>query len=471
MANLISAGRISVPEKGEVPRYKFYFDDYPVKEISNQWVDTMGSKGGKLYAVQTNPKVIERCLHMTTDPGDLVVDITCGSGTTPVVCEKWGRRWIAVDTARVPIALARQRLLTLSLPWYELKDTKMGPAGGFVYERKQKKGRDVGGIVPHVTLGSIANDLPPDTVKRVDRPEEMPKVTRVCGPFTVEGTIQSSVDMSDAASSSNQSPPASTPRDYLDRMISVLRNCKTIQLPGNVNLSLDNISPSENLDYIHAECIVKNDVEKRLAVVFGPEDSAVTSDMVFHASQEAMLQGFEQLLIFGFAIHATARAMCEKSKIRTTYVNVALDVLMGDLLKTTKSSQILSVTGLPDITLERLSGTGEALFRVSVKGLDVFNPEDETIDQIDAKNLPCWMLDTNYNERCFYATQVFFPKTGKWDDLRKSLGGWFDESAWVHLAGTTSAPFALGDKKKIAVRVVDSRGNENIAVRSESEAE
>ena len=98
---------------------------------------------------------------MTTDPGDLVLDPTCGSGTTAYVAEQWGRRWITIDTSRVPLALARQRLLTATFPYYQLKEETRGPAGGFVYIRKQNsKGEEVGGIVPHVTLKSIANDEP-----------------------------------------------------------------------------------------------------------------------------------------------------------------------------------------------------------------------------------------------------------------------------------------------------------------------
>ena len=131
-----------------------------------------GFSDRKLYVVQTTPNVIQRCLLMTTDPGDLVLDPTCGSGTTAYVAEQWGRRWITADVSRVPLALARQRLLTATFDWYELKDDARGPAGGFVYKRKQnKKGEEVGGIVPHVTLKSIANNQPPAEEVLVDRPE------------------------------------------------------------------------------------------------------------------------------------------------------------------------------------------------------------------------------------------------------------------------------------------------------------
>ena len=107
--------------------------------LDNIWKDTAISGFGPEigYVVETSTKVVERCILMTTDPGDLVLDPTCGSGTTAYVAEQWGRRWITIDTSRVPLALARQRLLTATFPYYELKDSKLGPAGGFVYKRKK----------------------------------------------------------------------------------------------------------------------------------------------------------------------------------------------------------------------------------------------------------------------------------------------------------------------------------------------
>ena len=127
---------------------------------------------------------------MTTDPGDLVIDPTCGSGTTAYVAEQWGRRWITIDASRVPLALTRQRLLTATFPYYDLQSPERGPAGGFVYKRKQnRKGEEIGGIVPHLTLRSIATDEPPEEEVLVDRPEVSTKITRVTGPFWVEATI------------------------------------------------------------------------------------------------------------------------------------------------------------------------------------------------------------------------------------------------------------------------------------------
>src|SRR3990172_862990 len=119
--------------------YKLFVDEAPGDPIDALWTDTAmaGLSGEKFYVVQTNTKVIERCLLMTTDPGDLVLDPTFRSGTTAYVGEQWGRRWITIDTSRVPLALARQRLLTATFPYYQLKDEGRGPVGGFVYKRKQ----------------------------------------------------------------------------------------------------------------------------------------------------------------------------------------------------------------------------------------------------------------------------------------------------------------------------------------------
>jgi adenine-specific DNA-methyltransferase len=177
--------------------YVRYEGDFSVVARTSWWDDTKESTfaAEKFYVVQTYARVIERCVLMTTDPGDLVLDPTCGSGTTAYVAEQWGRRWITIDISRVPLALARQRLLTATYPYYDLKDPDRGPAGGFVYKRKQnKKGEEVGGIVPHITLKSIANNEPPEEEVLVDRPEVANSITRVTDPFCVEATIPTPVD-------------------------------------------------------------------------------------------------------------------------------------------------------------------------------------------------------------------------------------------------------------------------------------
>ena len=210
MAHLLAANRVAI--QGATVRYVRYFDDFSAFPITNLWDDTQTGNGmDKVYVVQTNSKVIQRCMLMCTDPGDLVLDPTCGSGTTAYVAEQWGRRWITIDTSRVSLALARQRLMGAKFPYFLLADSPegrrketdlsgalgAGPTNGdirkgFVYERVQ-----------HITLKSIANN--PDirdgmtrseidaAIKRhaesellYDKPYEDRKKVRVTGPFTVE---------------------------------------------------------------------------------------------------------------------------------------------------------------------------------------------------------------------------------------------------------------------------------------------
>lgn len=475
MKNLASKGMlIRSGPKGLA--WKMYWDNFPAKAIDNVWPDTQsgGFNEAKLYVVQTTVKTISRCMLMSTQPGDLVLDITCGSGSTAIVAENWGRRWITIDTSRIPIALARQRLLTSVFPWFRLKNPPKGPAGGFVFERKlNRKGQEVGGLLPRTTLKSIAKDEDPETVTIVDRPEENNKVTRVCGPFTVEATIQAAMSMEGDAEGAAVQPHSSCPRAYLDRMIEVLRQSKSLSLPGNVTLQLDNVRPLADREYLHAEAVAKNGSEKTIAIAFGPEDGAITENFVRDAHEEAGNSNFRSLFIFGFAIQSNAHALCPKlRRPETSYISMTPDVVMSDLLKTTKSSEIFSITGLPDVRLEKMGkrADGTPLYRVVLRGLDIFLPHLMDTDHIDAENLPCWMLDTNHNGMAFYASQVFFPKTSAWDNLQKSLKGQFEDSVWSHLAGTVSERFALGDKKRIAVKVIDERGNELMATRSEEDA-
>lgn len=139
--------------------YKRFLDDFGFKKISNWW-DGLGGAPDAVYVVQTNTEIVKRCILMTTDPGDLVFDPTCGSGTTAVVAEKWGRRWITCDTSRVALTLAKQRLVTAAFDYYELRFPHEGVRGGFQYE-----------TVPHVTLGGIANNTEVDLVERGHRPK------------------------------------------------------------------------------------------------------------------------------------------------------------------------------------------------------------------------------------------------------------------------------------------------------------
>jgi adenine-specific DNA-methyltransferase len=466
MEKVIRANRATVI--GNSLRYVRYLNDFPCNGLSNLWEDTgiAGFATEKLYVVQTNPTVIKRCVLMCTDPGDLVLDPTCGSGTSAYVAEQWGRRWITIDTSRVPLALARQRLLTATFPYYELKSPQAGPAGGFVYKRRQnRKGEETGGLVPHVTLKSIVNDQQPSMEVLVDRPEDVSGVTRVAGPFVVEATIAPVQPIESAGD--GETTVGSDAATHIQRMTEVLRQSKTLRLPGNRELTLAGVRRTVDTEYIHAEA---KEGDKRVAIVFGPADGAVSATLVYEAGREAHYLKYESLYFFGFAVEPGARAMIEdekKLRVPAAYVAVTPDVAMSDLLKTTRSSEIFSVTGLPDVAVRRAKKKGpegQPLYEVELKGLDLFDPQSMDTESMGGENVPCWMMDTDYDGMSFYATQVFFPKTSAWDNLQRSMKATFDESVWSHLSGTISEPFALGDRRRVAVKVIDERGNELMRV-------
>lgn len=160
---------------GKTLSYRRFMADHPVFPISDIWLDTAtgGYADSKIYVVQTIPKVLQRCILMTTDPGDLVLDPTCGSGTTAYVAEQWGRRWITIDTSRVALALARTRLMTAKYPYYLLKDSPEGAAkaaeltGQPIAPQATKGDLKQGFVyrtVPHITLKAIANNEEIDTI-------------------------------------------------------------------------------------------------------------------------------------------------------------------------------------------------------------------------------------------------------------------------------------------------------------------
>jgi adenine-specific DNA-methyltransferase len=518
MEKLKAANRLIA--SGDGLYYVRYLSDFPCRPLANLWDDTISSfMADKLYVVQTNAKVIQRCLLMTTDPGDLVLDPTCGSGTTAYVAEQWGRRWITMDTSRVPLALARQRLLTATFDFYEINtlgrvtsrgagsgqpaDATTGnaasgdaaynlpnnPAAGFVYRRKQNnKGEEVGGIVPHVTLKSIANNEPPAEEVLVDRPEIKSGIVRVCGPFTVEATIPTPVEVGEKDESAFAEATADEHGNFVNRMIEVLRRNPVLRLGGNRSVTLRQVRPPARTLSLHAEALVKQPTlesiaedaeaqkrlmgadEKPVAFVFGPENGAVSGKLVENAAMEARRKDYTHLYVIGFAIEAGARKAIEESEaafgIPATYVQATPDILMGDLLKTMRSSQIFSVCGLPEIKVGRAVPSApsakdkDPLYQVELLGLDVFDPVEMKSEHRSGMDVPAWFLDTDYNGTVFRVCQAFFPRTGAWENLKRELRAEFEESVWAHLAGTASAPFPAGSNKTIAVKVIDDRGNE-----------
>ena len=261
-----------------------YLDDFPYKPTNNIWDDTRQSGFGdeKIYVVQTSARAIERCLLMTTDPGDLVLDPTCGSGTTAYVAEQWGRRWITCDTSRVAVTLAKQRLMTAVFDYYRLAHEQEGVGSGFVYK-----------TVPHVTLKSIANNEPPAQETLYDQPLIDNSKARVAGPFTVEAVPAPMVKSPEELATDDT---AAAPVDgSVSRSGETLRQDEWraellragIRGKGEQMLHFSRVEPLSGTRWLHADAETKEDAPQRVVVSFGPEHAPLEQRQVEAALEEA----------------------------------------------------------------------------------------------------------------------------------------------------------------------------------------
>jgi adenine-specific DNA-methyltransferase len=465
MKKLQLAGRLFAP--GEALRYRLYFDDYPVQELSHVWTDTQGPTD-KCYVVQTSAKVVERCLLMTTDPDDLVLDPTCGGGTTAQVAEQWGRRWITIDTSRVALALTRTRLMSARFPSYQLADSSgRDLRRGFVYQQ-----------VPHVTLRSIANnpDIKENRTREqidaairthaesetlYDRPHEVRGVVRLAGPFTVEGLAPQRVLPSEGT-------PAQCPGSTSQFVHVILEN---LRKAGVQNTVAGQRLTFERLDwhpgtFVHAEGdYSENACRRRVRVSVGPEFDVVDADWVQQATREAMEDPRCDLLVvcgFAFDPHIGATAPQRKKHLRVLTARMSPDLAMGDdLLKKTGAGNLFLVFGEPDVAIKKQP---DGRVTVEVHGLDVYDPTSGSVRSHGTDEIACWFLDTDHDGATFFVRKAYFCGGRPYERLQHALRTEIDEAEWTKLCATTSIPFAAPRSGNIAIKVINHYGDEVVKV-------
>ena len=476
--------------------YRRYFNDFPVSPINNIWRDVLmtGFSEDKLYVVQTSTKIIARCVLMTTDPGDLVLDPTCGSGTAAFVAEQWGRRWITIDTSRVAIALARTRLMAAKFPYYLLADSPEGirkeaeltgkTPPGYKTENDIKRGF-ISKRVPHVTLKSIANNPDiregmsreqidtaiarhADTKLLYDQPYEDGKRIRVTGPFTVESLSPHRVLTTDEdrPATETESKKQSAVGQFETMIIDNLKKSGVQNTVKNERLNFDRLEPFAG-SWIHAtgEYTETDGKVKRAAISIGPEHGTVGPEQVKEAAKEAVQGiGFDLLLVCGFAFdpHVSEEAKrYGKLAVLTTRMNP--DLAMGDeLLKKTGAGNLFMVFGEPDIELKKLS---DGKFTVEIKGLDIYDPTTGQIRNNSTDDIACWFIDTNYNGESFFVRHAYFTGAGEpYEKLKRALKAEVDEAAWSALYSTKSFPFDRPKTGKIAIKVINHYGDEVLKV-------
>jgi adenine-specific DNA-methyltransferase len=472
---LIDVNRIIRTNEGCA--YKFHLSDYPIIEVSNLWDDTAGNIADMIYVVQTNEKIIQRCMLMSTDPGDLVLDITCGSGTTAFVAEQWGRRWITCDTSRVAITLAKQRLLTATFDYYELAHPNEGVDSGFRYK-----------TVPHITLKSIANNDPPPFETLYDQPFIDPKKKRVTGPFTVEAVPApfikslSDIDTESVADVSgfqndNDSACKSETSATVDRSIS--RSGETLRQDewrsellrtgvrgkGGAHINFTRVEPLHGTKYLQAEAETREDIPKRVVVCFGPEFAPLERRVVELALQEVRkLQPKPEIILFcAFQFDPHAANDIESTiwhGVTLLSAQMNADLQTDDLKKNRSSNESFWLIGQPDVTISQLD-SGEYI--VEVHGFDYYNPKDGKVESGGKGDIAMWMLDHDYDGRSIFPSQVFFPMSSDkdgWNKLARNLKAEIDEEKIEVFRGTKSLPFKAG--VKVAVKIIDARGIESM---------
>lgn len=437
-------------------RYRRFITDFPYKQITNFWSDTgTGSfTDDKIYVVQTNYKVIARCMLMTTDPGDLVLDITCGSGTTAYVAEQWGRRWITCDTSRVAITLAKQRLMTATFDYYKLAHPEQGVGSGFVYK-----------TVPHITLKSIANNEPPATETLYDQPEIDKGKVRITGPFTVEALPAPVVKPLDDVSDWDEDSTAKQ-TNWRDQLLAT-----GIMGRGGSRLAFSRVEPLSGTKFLQAEAETKEDVPRRAVICFAGETKPMDSRMVSMALDEVeTLRPAPKLVIFA-AFQFDPEAAKDIDELNWPGLTILkaqmnTDLMTDDLKRKRSSDQSFWLVGQPDVELipDKRSKTR---YKVKVNGFDYYDVKKGTVESGSTSRISMWMLDTDYDGMCLQPTQVFFPMGGKkdgWNKLAKTLKAEIDPDLIEKYAGNESLWFTVQPNSQIAVKIIDDRGIESLKV-------
>ena len=461
MSELAKRGRLKAI--GNSLMYKRFLNDFPVVPMSNIWNDTKmtGFTESKIYVVQTSIEAIKRCLLMTTDPGDLVLDITCGSGTTAFVAEQWGRRWITCDTSRVAIALAKKRLMTATYDYYKLADEAMGiekprVSNGFVYK-----------TVPHITLKSIANNEPPATETLYDQPEVDKKRVRISGPFTVEALPAPVVKPLDETYEMPEDYTAKQ-TDWRDEMLAT-----GILGRGGAKIEFSRVEPLSGTTYLQAEAETKEDTPRRAVICFADETKPMDSRMVALALNEAEdLRPTPKLIIFAaFQFDPEAAKDIDSTNwggVTCLKVQMNTDLMTEDLKKKRSSNQSFWLIGQPDVELIQIEkGKDKGKYKVKVNGFDYYDVKKGTVESGNSGRIAMWMLDTNYDGMSIEPMQVFFPLGGKkdgWAKLAKTLKAEIDQDLIEQYAGTESLPFVIDGGTMVAVKIIDDRGIESLKV-------
>lgn len=472
---LKSLNRIAAGEK--TLGYIRYYEDFPMQEINNLWPDILGiqsRKDPKVYVVQTATKAIQRCILMTSDPGDLVLDPTCGSGTTAYVAEQWGRRWITIDTSRIALNIAKKRLTTAVFPYYELFDKSAEPdiRQGFVYK-----------TVPHITLKSLANNEPAEEEVLYDQPIEDKKRMRVSGPFTVE-TLQS-YDVTSPEDVTLSATETEENLRFQQRIFSHLQANGIRNGDSTQQAKFISVEAVAN-PYLNAKGIYRDEEGRERLVYFhiGPKFGTVSKVAVNAAVKEfretKLQEGASWLVLLGFSFEDTINDKdYNLGQFTVSKVRMHDDLMQDGLLKKdTKAGSFITI-GEPDIALVK---DDDNTCHIEIRGLDIYDPIRDDVKARSVEDIAYWELDSDYNGQMFIVRSMHFCGGDKkeFDAWKKGLSTAasalakkkaertlrmeFSDELWETLYSFRSEPIPYKKGTKLAVRVVSQFGEESTKI-------
>lgn len=502
---LAEKGRLVVAsDESSLLHWKWYAKEIPGRKISNLW-DRVMSPTELHFVVETAESVVERCLLMSTEPGDLVFDPTCGSGTTAYVSEKWGRRWITADTSAIAISLARQRIATATFDYHLLQDSEEGSAkerevGGAHHQALEPPwGDDVSkGFVyartPTVSAAILAydRDVPPTLL--VNQPYVRPRTIRVSSPFTVE------------SASPQRYLPASDRFDDAEVAIGEDRERQRMQTErilealskGNILIQTDDGAVAGfEIRHILARSLAKSakrrlvshvarcnpvasgkigsgkdrkfqkGVKRNAAIAIAPDDVTVPQEYVNEAFKEAKkLKGVDHLIVIGFAFEPSIEQSSGRKETSWTIIRAQANRdLMIEELAPEKGHAAFVMIGEPEIEIREQSEAGGDVV-VEVTGFQTFNPVTGNINSGGKNDIHCWMMDTNYDGKSFKCRDLHFlhEADSQLQRLKRSLRTEIDAKAWKAMTSRKSNPFPRPATGLIAVRIITSTGTEMTAV-------
>lgn len=469
---LIALNRMSSQQGA--PGYVRYLSDFPVQKLNNMWQDT-SAEMKSVYVCQTGLLPIQRCMLMCTDPGDLVLDPTCGSGTTAYVAEQWGRRWITIDTSRIALNIAKKRLISATYPYYKLFDKENNNIRlGFEYK-----------TVPHITLGSLAQGEESKPEILYDQPLVDKSRVRVSGPFTVETLQSHSVQSPDSVDSS--------PNEAEDNRLFQERIFAHLQTNGIRNGDRTQQAVFRNMEpvaspYLNARGIYRDgDGNDRVAYfMIGPKFGTVSKVAVSEAIREFRPknnhEGASWLVLLGFSFEDNINESDYNfGNYIVSKVRMHDDLMQDGLLKKDRKAGSFITIGEPDIRLVKDSDT---LCHVEICGLDIYDPIRDDVKSRSVEDIAYWEIDDNYDGTQFIVRGIHFCGGDKneFDRWRKELGTLansmnktkqnaertlkmeFADELWDQLYGFASEPLPYETGRKVAVRVISQFGEESSKV-------